>query len=336
MTSTISLLNIGFSIVSAIILLFAYIAFFKNVNKSWLAIGSCGLLLFGLVALQYWHLEFFLADIDILLDPAYRFWLFLVPPMFYFFSRAILLPGLKTHPYLVLHFTPLLFNFINRYEIAITLIFLVGTGYSFWFANLIYSVRTQRKRFKAEMFFFGFFSLLAVLVLIMGVSVPYIDHVYFYLLYSNGIALAFILVLTALLVYPDLLGELEAVATLSYASSTLKGVNIETSLVKLDSLMREAKIYQNENLNLAILAAAMDMTGHQLSEFINVQFAMSFSRYIREQRVNQARVLLVDEPESSVLSISLETGFKSQSNFYAAFKELTQQSPGDYRKSQLK
>lgn len=75
------------------------------------------------------------------------------------------------------------------------------------------------------------------------------------------------------------------------------------------------------------------MSSHQLSELINVHFGMGFSRYIREQRVKRAKALLASEPDASILSIGLETGFKSQSNFYAAFKESTGLSPGDYRKS---
>ena len=97
--------------------------------------------------------------------------------------------------------------------------------------------------------------------------------------------------------------------------------------------MKSNRLYQNDSLNLAMLAEAMDLTSHQLSELINVHFGMSFSRYIREQRVTAAKQLLRNEPDSSILAISLETGFKSQSNFYAAFKEITGQSPGDYRKS---
>ena len=328
-----TLISTGFSIISALVLFFSYVVFFRNLNKSWIAIGSCAVLLFSLSALQVWHIQFLLHDMDLFTHAGYRFWLFLVPPMFFIFSRAILLPGAKNSPLLFLHLSPLLLNLIPRYEVAIVLLFVVGTGYSFWFANLIYSLRSQRARFKVEMFFFGFFAMLAVLVLTMGVSMPYIDHAIFYYFYSNGIALAFILIVTALIIFPELLNDIATVATLSYASSTLKGINIEASLIKLEELMKSNRIYQNENLNLAMLAEAMDLTSHQCSELINVQFGMSFSRYIREQRVAAARHLLLSEPESSILAISLETGFKSQSNFYAAFKEITGQSPGDYRKS---
>ncbi len=330
---TLSILNVGFSIVSAFILLLVYLLFFKGINKSWVAISSCALLLFGMSGLQFWHLEYLLNSVDLMPKPEYRFFLFLVPSAFYFFSRAILLPARHTSPLQFLHFTPLLLNFVGRYEVAITLIFIIGTGYSFWFANLIYHLRAQRKRFKVEMFFFGFFSVMAVFVLILGASIPYIDHSYFYLFYSNSIAFAYMLVLLALLSNPDLLVEIDAVATLSYASTTLKGIDIEASSQKLEKLMQIDKIFQDENINLAIVASEVDLSSHQLSELINVHYGMSFSSYIRQQRIHQAKKLLVAEPDSSILSISMETGFKSQSNFYAAFKSLTKQSPGDYRKS---
>ena len=330
---TLSILGIGFSIISAVILFATYLFFLKNINKSWVAVSSGGLLLLSLSGLQLWHLQYFIQNVDLFLIPEYLFLLFMVPPMFYFFSRAILLPGANTSPLLLLHLTPLLFNFIKQYEIAITLIFLVGTGYSFWFATLIYNLKAQRSRFKIEMFFFGFFAVLAVFVLVIGALIHYIDHAYFYLFYTNCISLSFILVVMALLSFPDLLSELAAVAKLSYSNSTLKGLQIEALLQKLDSLMKDNKMYQNENLNLSMVAAQMNITSHQLSELINVHFGMGFSRYIREQRVKEAKLLLAQDNTSSILSISLETGFKSQSNFYAAFKEITGQSPGDYRKS---
>lgn len=327
----VTLVASGFSIVSAIILFFSYVAFFKNLNKSLLALSSCAVLLVGLSALQIWHIDFLLFNTDLFQLSEYRFFLFLVPSMFYVFSRSILLPAAKNSPLMLLHLAPLLLNFISQYEISIVLIFLIGTGYSLWFAYLIFTLRAQRARFKVEMFFFGFFVVLALLVLTMGILVPYVDNAYFYYFYSNGIALAFILIVTAFIIFPELLNDIANVAILSYASSTLKDIDIEFSINKLKNLMTLNRLYQNENLNLSMVAEAVELSNHQLSELINVHFGMSFSRYIREQRVDAAKVLLKSEADASILSISLETGFKSQSNFYAAFKEITDQSPGDYR-----
>lgn len=334
--TTISIINIGFSILSAAILLIAYVFFLKNVNRQWHALASCAGLLISLIALQLGHLEYFLKGVDVLAQPEYRFWLFLAPPMFYFFSRATLLPDAPAHPILLVHLLPLLLNFLPRYEIAIPVIFMLGMSYSFWLSTLIFGSREQRKRFKMEMFFFSLFSVVALVVLALGLSVSYIDHVYFYVFYTNSIGMSFVLIVGALIVFPNLLVELAEAAKLSYTASTLKEVDIQANLAKLDELMRQSRLYQNENLSLAMVAEAMGLTSHQLSELVNRQFGVNFSRYIREQRVRAAQTILVNEPKSSVLSIGLEVGFGTQSNFYAAFKEITGMSPGAYRKSMSK
>jgi len=305
-----TLISAGFSIVSALMLYIAYAFFFKNLNKSWIALISGGLLLLGLSALQLMHYEFVLNGVDLFARKGYLFCLILIPPLFYLFSRSILLPGAPNRLLQLFHMTPLLFNFIPRYEITIVLVFITGTGYSVWLAHLIYSLRPQRERFKAEMFFFGFFALLALAVLVMGVLVPYIENGVFYYFYANGISLAFILIVTSFLIFPELLNDIAAMATLSYASSTLKGIDIESSLNRLNDIMRNQKLYQHEKLSLAMLADAMDMTSHQLSELINVHFGKSFSRYIRELRIEEAKSLLASQSEASILAISMETGYR--------------------------
>jgi AraC-like DNA-binding protein len=333
MIATVSILTIGFSVLSAAILLTAYVFFLKNVSRKWYALGSCAGLLISLSALQLWQLEYFLRGTDVLALAEYRFWLFLAPPMFFFFSKATLLPDAPTRPIHLLQLLPLLLNFLPRYETAIPLIFMIGMGYCFWLSNLIFGLREQRKRFNIEIFFFTLFSIVALCVLVLGLSVPYIDHVYFYVFYTNSIGISFVLVVAALIVFPDLLMDLAEAAKLSYAASTLNEVDIQASVDKLDELMKVSRLYQNESLNLAMVAEAMELTPHQLSELVNRQFGMNFSRFIREQRVNAVKANLLKEPKASVLSIGLEAGFGTQSNFYAAFNEITGMSPGAYRKS---
>ena len=162
---------------------------------------------------------------------------------------------------------------------------------------------------------------------------PYIDHAYFYYFYASSIGLAFALIVAALMCFPGNCSAIWPNGKISYAASTLKDVHVDASRHKLEQLMKEAKLYQNENLDLAMVAEATNLSVHQLSELVNVQFGMNFSRHIREQRVEAAKKLPATEPKSSVLAIGMETGFKTQSNFYAAFKEITGMSPGAYRKS---
>ena len=93
------------------------------------------------------------------------------------------------------------------------------------------------------------------------------------------------------------------------------------------------QLFQNEELSLSMLAEQLKLTTHQLSELINTEFEYGFPRYVREHRIRQAKDLLLNEPNSSILAISMNVGFKSQSNFYTAFKEITGISPGQFRKN---
>jgi transcriptional regulator GlxA family with amidase domain len=135
-----------------------------------------------------------------------------------------------------------------------------------------------------------------------------------------------------LLRIPDLaVNTVEAVRN-AYANSTLKSVDVEAALARLERLMTVDRIYANESLSLASLAEAVELGPHQLSELINSRFGIGFPRYVREHRVRAAQKMLIDEPRASVLSVGLAVGFTSQSNFYAAFREITGEVPGRYRR----
>jgi AraC-like DNA-binding protein len=184
------------------------------------------------------------------------------------------------------------------------------------------------------MFFFGLFALVAVAVLILVVAMPWTGAGVFYLAYAASIGVALMLVTAALLVFPGILTDISDAAKLSYANTTLKGVNVAAKRAELDRLMAAEKLYRNESLSLASLAEAVDLSPHQLSELINTQFGVGFSRYVRERRVEEAKRILTEDRRSSALSIGMTCGFGSQSNFYAAFKEVTGESPAAFRKRQ--
>ena len=324
-------LFIGFSAIAGAVLLASYAFFLKSLHRSARSLTTCALLLTGLVQLQLGHAEFLADGTDLLVSSSYRLWLFLTPPMFYLFGRSILFDEGGVSPVMLLHLLPVALSFLLRIEVAISVLFCIGTGYSLWLTHVIYRLSATRRRSRFELFFLGLFSVLAVGVLLLGFALPYIEPGYFYYFYTFAIGIAFALVVGALVSFPELLTEFAEVARASYASTTLNNVDIEDRKAHLSRLMNEEKIYQDETLTLAALADAMDLSSHQLSELINTQFGVSFSRYVREQRVAASIALLRAEPEASVLSISMEVGFKSQSNFYAAFKDITGQSPSAYR-----
>ncbi len=336
MLNHLSTLTAGFSIFACVILLLAYLLFLPGMSKSTGAKIWCFLLLCALAVLQWLHSLFFTIGIDLLALRSYGLLLMVIPPLFYLFSRSILsaTPGVSEHTKLdLLHAIGPLAALALPTSLLTPLAFMFGTGYTFWFALRIAKLRGHTDRFKFELFFFAMFAVMALGALMLGLSLPYIDHAIFYTAYSNSVAVALMLIIAALLFFPELLSDILIVSQLSYAKSRLHGIDTDLKLKELDKFMVLEKHYQNEELSLNSLADLVDLTSHQLSELINSHFGYGFPRYVREQRVNAAKRLLLKDAKTSILAISMETGFKSQSNFYTAFKEITGMSPGKYRKT---
>jgi AraC-like DNA-binding protein len=324
----------GFSAVSAVLLLLAYALLVNAPGKTIYSVGSCVTLVAALTAIQFGHLGYFLGGPEPLERSYYRLALFVVPAAFYLFGRWAILPTEPFRPVQLIHLLPLPLLFTLRLEIALPILFLFGAGYSLWLGRLVYGLRSQRKQFRFEILYFAVMSVLAVIVLGLGFSIPYVDDSYFYYFYNNAIGLGVAIMLVALVANPDLIGDLSEAARVKYGASTLRDVDVDACLAKLDQLMTDGKAYQNEGLSLTSLAGALGISSHQLSELINTRLGIGFSRYVRECRVKAAKTLLISTPGRSILSISMDTGFRSQSAFYAAFKEATGQSPGDYRRTQ--
>lgn len=325
-------LLIGFSVLSAAILLVAYLFFIKGMRKSAISMIACTILLTALAVLQLWHWHFLQTGFDLFSSRAYAVVLLTVPPTLYFFSREILLPETRAVFSDLVHLSPLTLGFVMPVDLIVPVALIVGVGYSIWLVKIVVGLKRPVRRFKFELFFFGFFAIFAVLVLILAIAGSRLEPAVFFIAYANTTGLALVLIVSALVGFPELLTDLSAAAELAYSSSTLKSVDVQDKLRDLERLMVDDKMYQNENLNLNLLAEAVELSHHQLSELINTQFGVGFSRYIRELRIDAAKALLRADKTSSILSISLMTGFKSQSNFYAAFREVTGQSPGSFRK----
>jgi AraC-like DNA-binding protein len=101
---------------------------------------------------------------------------------------------------------------------------------------------------------------------------------------------------------------------------------------RLEEALTGKNRYRDPNLSMPELAAAAGLTPHQLSDFLNRQMGVSFSRFINGYRIREAREKLAGDPHLTVEAIAYECGFNATSTFYAAFKEITGQTPAAYRK----
>jgi len=330
----IALLLIGFSIFTAILLIVANIL--QQSEQLQCSSKLAGFILISsLTAIQWLNLQFILALSELIFSPLYIALLYCIAPSFYFYSRRLLTAKTQFSRWQILHIFPLLMSGFIPEQLALPLAFLIGSGYLLWLARAVYLLRQQRQRFKLELLALAVLFSIAISVIVLGFLWPLITHLAFVIGYSILIGLAFFAVALTLMRFPSITDDVAEAVQATYAESTLKNIDRKQVISQLNQLMEQEKLYTLESLSLAMLAEQLKLNSHQLSELINTEFQQGFSKYIRQYRVKAAKKLLLDEPDSSVLSIGLSVGFSTQSNFYTAFRDIVGMAPGKYRKQCL-
>lgn len=327
----IALLLIGFSLVTAILLIIGNVLQQQETHRYSSKVAEF-MLIAGLAGIQFLHLGVLVNRFDGFHSIVYTLLLYCIAPSFYFYSRQLLIADIRYRWCDVFHVTPFIFCIALPYRLALPCAFLIGSGYLLWLVKTVYALRQQRQRFHLELFALGVFFAIAVAVLVLGFIWPLLDEMDFISGYSILIGLSFFAVTLTLLRFPSITADVSEAVQATYAESTLKNIDKPAILAKLETLMLNDKLYTLETLNLALLAEQLALSQHQLSELINTEFQQGFSRYIRQHRIDEAKKLLLAEPNTSVLAVGLSVGFSTQSNFYSAFRDIAGMAPGQYRK----
>lgn len=121
------------------------------------------------------------------------------------------------------------------------------------------------------------------------------------------------------------------VKALQYQRSLIGGLDVKLLQNRLEDIMGEEKIYRNEELTLTKMAETLQVTSHQLSEFLNRHYSEHFNVYVNRHRVDEAMGLLTSSPDLSITTIAYRVGFNSKSAFYRAFSRAAGVSPSRYR-----
>ncbi len=122
----------------------------------------------------------------------------------------------------------------------------------------------------------------------------------------------------------------------AYSHSYIKGIDIEPVVSSLYRLMQEDKAFADEDITLKKLADELGITTHQLSQILNEKIKKNFSTFINEFRIEEAKDLLIEEFDRSILSISIAVGFNSYTTFCTTFSRMAGMSPSQYRKDNRK
>ena len=120
-----------------------------------------------------------------------------------------------------------------------------------------------------------------------------------------------------------------------YANKKIVDSQALELIKKLRQSLAEHQQFKNPNLRIGDLAKSIHISSHQLSQLLNDNLDKSFSTFINEYRIEEAKHMLLSHPNLTIEAIAYEVGFNSKSSFYTAFKQFTQQTPAAFKASQL-
>lgn len=120
-----------------------------------------------------------------------------------------------------------------------------------------------------------------------------------------------------------------------YAHSVLSNSEIDQLGQRLIDLMASDKLYLDPELSVERLAEILDTSRHKFSQFLNHVLRKSYSEYINELRIEEAKRLLVNPNmhQYTLQAVANTAGFSSYTTFFQVFKKLVGMTPQEYKKS---
>jgi AraC-like DNA-binding protein len=120
-----------------------------------------------------------------------------------------------------------------------------------------------------------------------------------------------------------------------YANKKIHQKEANSILSDLEKTLVEKLLFKNSNLKLADVAKEINIMPHQLSQFLNDNLGKSFTQFINEYRIEEAKKLLHTENPYTIEAIGYECGFNSKSTFFTTFKKITGSTPAGYKKEKI-
>jgi AraC-like DNA-binding protein len=209
-----------------------------------------------------------------------------------------------------------------------------------WFIYIIfsgYTIRTilkkiidpKHKTSPAEMWFGMLFLgnfLLFLFYFLSIMGAPAATYI------SGAVVFSFILYLIiSILLYRKKTDDLFLLYNQKYSGKKIDTAEAAILSEKLERIMFEKSLYKNPNLSLQDLSQEINISSHQLSQFLNNNLGKNFTSFINEFRINEACKIITSTDKLTLESIGYDVGFNSKSTFFAAFKKHTGTTPLNYQ-----
>jgi AraC-like DNA-binding protein len=132
------------------------------------------------------------------------------------------------------------------------------------------------------------------------------------------------------------LDELSEVISEPIKPKRLSDKQIIELSARLDILMKDDKIFLDNEINLTTVAEKLGISIHDTSFLINEVTGSNFYNFINKFRVEEAKKLLTSGQmdKLNMLGIAFESGFNSKTTFNTTFKKIVGISPSEYAKKE--
>ena len=98
----------------------------------------------------------------------------------------------------------------------------------------------------------------------------------------------------------------------------------------LEAWMDEEKPYLNPDFQLMDLQQVLPLNRTYLSQFINSEYGCNFYRFVTKYRIEEAKRLLLEQPDLKRQDVSAQCGFSSTTVFTRAFTRETGMTPREW------
>lgn len=99
---------------------------------------------------------------------------------------------------------------------------------------------------------------------------------------------------------------------------------------RICEMMDTQRLYQDCNLKVNDLAAALGTNRRTVSDCINSQKGCTFTQFVNIYRVDHAKRLMIQNPDKKMSDIYLNSGFANESSFFRTFKTITGMTPKEW------
>ena len=103
----------------------------------------------------------------------------------------------------------------------------------------------------------------------------------------------------------------------------------DTLMDQIVRLMDEEQLYLRSDLKVQDVAVSLGTNSHYVSECINSVRGQTFTQFVNVCRVRHAQELL-RQPDAKISSVSIQSGFSTESSFFRNFKSVTGMTPREW------